>query len=189
MSTIKDFENAPVGATATNEYGLRAIKLNYRGQWASQSGAMWDSGDMERYGYRLDPAPAPTTAREALALAWELAHPVKAGQIIPEDAEFIHLSPSGKYSHFKTRQGGDAVSAQHAHEFRTLDPLPEPEPAWLDAPAILASHPLCADTEQIGIWIPSNKDDMWEWPVQQGEFSAHWSELEEVTPLYPKGQD
>lgn len=56
----------------------------------------------------------------------------------------------------------------------------------LDAPAILASYPVCADTEQIGIWIPSHEKDKWEWPLQQGEFTAHWSELEDVTPLYPK---
>ena len=63
-------------------------------------------------------------------------------------------------------------------------------PEWLEAPAILASHPLCADTEQIGLWIPAmGSEDMWEWPLQQGEFIAHWSELEDVTPLYPKEQD
>ena len=27
---------------------------------------------------------------------------------------------------------------------------------------------------------------MWELPAQQGEFRVHWSELENVSPLYPK---
>lgn len=127
----------------------------------------------------------PKNSREALDLAWELAHPVKEGQHIPEGTRYVRRSQSGGLTTF-TATVGWTPTRLFAGITRILDPLPDPEPDWLNAPAVLASHPVCADTEQIGIWIPSDKDGMWEWPIQQGEFMAHWSELEDVTPLYPK---
>ena len=128
----------------------------------------------------------PRTAREALALAWELAHPVREGQVIPSGTEFLLSMSDGFYLHDFNAVSEYTANNQDETYLRTLDPLPDPEPDWLDAPAVIASHPIYADTEQKGIWIPSNEEGMWEWPFQQGEFMAHWTELENVTPLYPK---
>lgn len=185
MSTIKDFENAPVGATATHKVtGSRAMKINDGDQhWITPRGSYLSDEDMALRGFTLDPS-APTTAREALDLAWELAHEVKPGQVIPAGTRFLQESPSGLVEY--TAELDITITLELAPDFRTFDPLPEPEPDWLDAPAILASHPLCADTEPIGLWIPARDEGMWEWPFQHGEFMAHWSELEDVTPLYPK---
>lgn len=189
MSTIKDFENAPVGATATHKVtGSRAMKINDGGQyWITPRRDYLSDEDMGLRGFTLDPS-APVTASEALDLAWELAHEVKPGQVIPADTRFLQNSSSGLGEH--TAELDITITPAFAIDIRTFVPLPDPEPDWLDAPAVLASHPLCADTEPIGLWIPASGEGMWEWPFQQGEFKAHWSELEDVTPLYPKeGQE
>lgn len=190
MSTIEDFENAPVGATATHKVtGSRAMKVNDGNQhWITPRGNYLSDEDMETRGFTLDPS-APVTAREALDLAWELAHEVKLGQVIPKGDRFLEFYGSGLKEY--TAQCDIKIDPGFVMTIRTLEPLPDPEPDWLDAPAVLASHPLCADTEPIGLWIPvTGSKGMWEWPLQQGEFMAHWSELEDVTPLYPKeGQE
>ena len=189
MSTTEDFENASVGRTAIHPLGSRAMKMDDGEwqRWMTPSGNQYNDEEMVFWEYMLE-SPASTTALEALDLAWDLAHEVKEGQIIPAGTRYLEFHISGlkeniAYVDIK-------ISSELAPVFRTVEPLPEPdpepEPDWLDAPAILATHPLCADTEQIGIWIPSNKDGVWEWPIQQGQFSAHWSELENVTPFYPK---
>ena len=185
MSTIKDFENAPVGATATHEtMGLRVMKINDSTRdWITPRGGYLSDEEVASRDFALDPS-APTTAREALYLAWELAHEVKPGQVIPKGDRLLEFDDSGLKEY--TAQCDIKIDPDLAPVFRTFVPLPDPEPDWLDAPAVLASHPLCADTEQIGLWIPASGEGMWEWPFQQGEFKAHWSELEDVTPLYPK---
>ena len=195
MSTIEDFENAPIGATATSPDGRKI----YRRETKTLVGADWVRGEGEArlradadglasFGYILGPAPspAPTTAREALDLVWELAHPVKEGQKVEPGTQCIAKVRDGEFTTYRATFPFNGDTRPGRAEARTLDPLPDPEPDWIDAPAILASHPVCADTEQIGIWIPSDEEGNWEWPVQQGEFMAHWSELEDVTPLYPK---
>lgn len=183
MSTIKDFENAPVGATATHKMtGGRAMRVDgVEWRWIRTNGLFATDEQMKHWGYTLDPS-VPVTAREALYLAWELAHEVKPGQVIPKGDRLLEFYDSGLKEY--TAQRDIKIDPDLAPVFRTLDPLPDPEPDWLDAPAILASHPLCADTEPIGLWIPASGEGMWEWP--HGEFEAHWSELEDVTPLYPK---
>ena len=192
MNTTEDFENAPIGATATAPNGDIAINTGkYAFDWAlcDSHGRLYGllrSDEIE--GFTLNPV-APTTAREALELAWELAHPMKEGHEVPIGTECIAKVREGEFLAYRSLKRFDGVSRPGWAEARTLDPLPEPLPDWLDAPAILASYPLCADTEQVGIWIPSDKDGRWEWPLQEGEFTAHWSELENVTPLYPKETD
>ena len=78
----------------------------------------------------------PKNAREALDLAWELAHPVKAEQTLPYGTQSLWRDPDGRLS-----VGGSdvyTVSRKDAHKIRTLDPIPEPTPDWLDAPAVIA---------------------------------------------------
>lgn len=123
----------------------------------------------------------PTTAREALALAWELAHPVKEGQVIPGGTDVISARSEVEnvYGATLTNQVADKFDELHT---RTLDPLPEPEPDWLDAPAVMA---VAEGFSYRRIWVPLG-DGGWA-SVQDGR--AHWSELRDVTPLYPKGQE
>ena len=130
MSTIKDFENAPVGATATSPDGQKV----YRRETKTLMGADWVRGEGEarlradadglaNFGYTLGPAPspAPTTAREALELAWELAHEVKEGQAIPEGTRFLLRDEFGLLRE-------DEILDDWEHNpppdnIRTLDPL------------------------------------------------------------------
>ena len=188
MSTLQDFLDAPIGATATLPGCPTVVKVTNlptsNGNWHDGVVA-WKPEGLATGGYQLDPSPAPATAREALALAWELAHPVKEGQVIPEGTRYFWRPGTGGLRPNTTMNEREA-DEREAKYMRTLDPLPDPEPDWTKAPAVIASHPIYADTEQKGIWIPSNEEGMWEWPFQQGEFMAHWTELENVTPLYPK---
>ena len=121
MSRTKDFENAPVGATATNSNGFgRAMKLgNVEQRWVLQSGLSMSDREMEFWGY-------------------------------------------------------------------TLDPLPDPEPDWLDAPAVLARGKHWEAGQNLNVFTRSV--DMW--ALYGCNRLFHWSELADVTPLYPKeGQD
>ena len=188
MSTIEDFKSAPVGTTATHDKGTRAMKVNDGDQyWITSWGSCLSDEQMGLCGYTFDSFESrPASTREAVELAWDLAHKVKEGQVIPVGAWLVDRRDS-KIIVEKNTFFNIAVDEWGAENIRTLEPLHEQEPDWLDAPAILASHPLCADTERIGIWLPSlYKDDMWELPAQQGELRVHWSELESVTPLHPK---
>ena len=124
----------------------------------------------------------PTTARGALELAWDLAHKVKKGQVIPAGTEFISAM-----SEIETVYGM-APRDQVADDFdelltRTLDPLPdtEPNPDWLDAPAVAAPH-WCPDRQEV--WLPTAVHGYWKCPCCGGV--RHWSDLHGVTPLYPK---
>ena len=67
MSTIEEFENAPVGATATHKgTGHRAMKTYEDGwSWVTLIGRYLGDKEMEYLDYTLDP-PAPESAREAL---------------------------------------------------------------------------------------------------------------------------
>ena len=142
MSTLEEFENAPIGATASDPDGRTAVKTPHK-EWPwslfDEDGeriAHASNHHMATQGWTLDPTPAvPATAREALDLAWELAHPVKEGQVIPKGARAIDHS-GGTVDEYIA--GGDWVPRDPAN-FRTLDPLPEPTPDWLDAPAVLAN--------------------------------------------------
>ena len=124
---------------------------------------------------------APTTAREALTLALELAHEMKEGHELPIGTECIAKVRDGEFMVYRSLKPFDGVSRPGWAEARTLDPLPEPEPDWLDAPAVLATCGCCG----IELWRPhSEKDGKWV-NVNSGEH-ALWSTLREVTPLYPK---
>lgn len=68
-----------------------------------------------------------TTAREALDVAWELAHPAPKGTIIPAETPLVTRGPEGiafidEGYNFTTRVNGLGDT-----ECRTLTPLPEPE--------------------------------------------------------------
>lgn len=187
MSTVQDFENAPVGATATKHAGLRAVKTDLS-EWPWTSiipGATWGSEsytpeDMSSQGFTLDPepTPAPTTAREAFDLAWNLGHPVKEGQKIPADTKWM------------TRVGGNVqeatmrldytVTANDTYIIRTHEPLPEPEPGWLTAHAVLAAMNDCSEQK---VWLPKSDGN---WECTCCGVVRHWSKMTDVTPLWPK---
>ena len=180
MSTFEEFESAPVGATATGPNGERAVKTHsdsFPWNTARHTGVN-DFASLRLFHdcYVLDP-PAPTTAREALDLAWNLAHPVKEGQVIPAGTGYLLKHGIGEPSTMRRGVGGIA-SARDEEVARTLDPLPEPEPDWLDAPAVLAVH--------------AYRDDQVLWENCDGIFvnatlgEADWHELRDVTPLYPR---
>lgn len=187
MSKIEDFENAPVGATATHPNGSRAMKMDDSELgWIIRTGHYWSDEEMEYWGYTLDaPAPAPATAREALDLAWELAHEVKEGQTIPKGTQVLMLHSSGLKE--VTTQTDVVIRPYTAPITRTFDPLPDPEPDWLDAPAVMArleGWVSCADpqvfTRHDYEAAPS------EWLYNGSEKPFRWQDLTDVTPLYPK---
>ena len=190
MSTFQDFENAPVGATARRPGSPVAVKVSFR----PTTKGNWDDGLVKMspetlvdYDYILDPepTPAPTTAREALDLAWNLAYPIKEGRFIPEGVRYVRRSQDGGLVTL-TAAGDWTPDPRHRDGVRTLDRLPEPVPDWLDAPAVLASCRY-SDVTREGVFTPSSvHTDRW---VLAGTVGAmHWSELRDVTPLYPEGE-
>ena len=191
MNTVEDFENAPVGATATSRDGRHM----YRREAETLAGADWVRGEgdgrlwadaegLAHYGYTLGPAlTAPTTAREALDLAWELAHPLKEGQYIPEGTACLARFDDGYLSYYETP--GELITSESRFVIRTLDPLPDPEPDWLDAPAVLARLPRGWEPPGEHVFIRTNGGTHW----KLNGLSMHWTQIRDVTPLYPKGQD
>ena len=65
----------------------------------------------------------------------------------------------------------------------TLDPLPDPEPDWLDAPAVLA---VCNDSMDRAVLVRENEAGT-QWVRDTKVYRR--DELIDVVPLYPKGQD
>lgn len=184
MNTVGDFKNAPVGAIASDPEGRKAVKtFSDVDPWDREGG--WNISDhsMQEYGYTLDPvpSPAPTTVREALDLAWELADPVEEGQTIPKGVKYLERYSSGIREYVSFRDMN--VLPTLVEYVRTLDPLPAPKPDWLDAPALLARHkdwgsPAVFEREDsTGVqWVRDSK-------------VYHWCELTDITPLYPKEKE
>ena len=125
----------------------------------------------------------PRTAREALALAWELAHEVKPGQVIPKGTRYLEITRSGLRE--RTASGDRKITPELA-TFRTLDPLPEPEPDWLDAPAVLAESYECSNRS---VWTPEAGTDRQTWECSCCNTSNAWNSLRNVTPLWHKETD
>lgn len=180
MSTIEDFKNAPTGATATHkEAGIRAMRTVSAGRsWVTSGGTHLTDKEMAFQGYMLEP-PAPTTAREALEIAWELAHEVKPGQVIPDGARFMefHNSVLKEYIAYGDRE----ISYTLAPITRTVEPLSEPE--WLDAPAVLAGFDGWSHDER-EVFVQTGPHN--HWTRVGSSLASHWSDLRDVTPLYPK---
>ena len=182
MSKIEDFENASAGATATNDLGHRALKtVDQTLPWTNSQDNYLRNTDMADEGYTLDQS-ASTTAREAVELAWELAYEVKEGQVIPEGAWLVERRDN-KITVEKNTFFDITVDEWGAENIRTVEPLPEPEPDWLDAPAVLAR----TDNDQfLRVWS-AHKGDLW--ASTSHTYTRLWQNLRDVTPLYPKGQD
>ena len=190
MSTIQEFENAPVGATATSPDGRKV----YRREAETPVGADWvlgegdgrlwaDADGLAHHKYTLGPPPAPATAQEALDLAWELGYPVKEGQVIPEGTKWMKRAAGNVHEYTMSR--GHTVTANDTYVLRTHEPLPDPEPDWLDAPAVKArvkGYPV------LFTWIPvdGTRHHRWYSPVKGEGETFNWQDLTDVTPLYPK---
>lgn len=189
MSTVEDFEKAPVGAIATHDDGSKAMKMgDIERRWVTSNGVHLDDEEVEHRGYTRDPLwPAPATAREALGLAWELAYPVKDGQVIPDGTQYLEFCISGLRGNTAMC---DFVTIPGRAPIRTLDPLPVPLPVplpdWLDAPAVLA-HVDDHNLQQPAVFTPTGAPGRWS--TAGTEWTYHWSELRDVTPLYPNGQE
>ena len=184
MSTIEDFKNAPIGATASHDNGSRVMKIDDGKQrWITRGGIYLSDEQMACFYYTLDPIePAPTTAREALDLAWELAHEVKPGQVIPKGTRYLDDQGSGLK---ENRARCDInISPGLAPAIRTLEPLPDPEPSWIDAPAVIAT---CDYYGMKTLHVPLERERGWKCTKCRLTPTSH--ELRNVTPLYPKGQD
>lgn len=182
MSTIQDFENAPVGATATAPNGNIAVKTGRSVfEWSiydSRGNARDNHPSDEMVRYTLNPA-APTNSREALDLAWELAHEVKVGQFIPEGTVCLARFDDG-YRSYETM--GELITSETWTDTRTRDPLPDPEPDWLDAPAVLAAMDDCSWQK---VWLPKPNGH---WECTCCGVVRHWFNMSDVTPLYPEGE-
>ena len=194
MGTLEEFENAPVGATATHPDGIRVVMREGDETdgfpWVCTTyGELFCNEELAEWGYTLE-RPEPTTAREALDLAWNLAHEVKEGQTIPEGVRLLDRSYRNDLIAYAPL-ADFTVNARESLSIRTLDPLPEPEPDWLDAPAVLAR---LEDKTWTAVWQPC--DDLWcpgaessesRWATPHGGSGCRpWRELRDVTPLYPK---
>lgn len=181
MSTLEEFENAPVGSTATSPRGSIAFKTaRSEDEWSlygSHGRHFYNLSSDEMGGFTLNPT-APTNSREALDLAWDLAHEVKEGQVIPKGTRYLarHSKP---IQEFIATDDIEIVSwlvgAVRSHE-----PLPVPEPDWLDAPAVLAAMDDCSWQK---VWLPSTPGH---WECTCCGVDRHWSKMADVTPLYPK---
>lgn len=126
----------------------------------------------------------PKTAREALDLAWELAHPVKEGDVIPKGTDYLVRYGKGERP-ATARTGSDRFASEYDEaRARTLDPLPEPTPDWLDAPAVIAFVKGHGGDPQV--FSRENKTGT-QWLRDTKVY--RWDELTVVTPLYQKGQD
>ena len=182
MNTIEDFKNAPIGATATSPNGNMAFKNGRRTfEWFifDSRGRPCDNlHNDEMVGFTLTPV-APTTAREALALAWEFSDPMKEGHDLPIGTECIAKVRDGEFMVYRSKKPFDGVSRPGWAEARTLDPLPDPEPDWLDAPAVLARAE-CFSYRRT--WVPAG-DGYW---VSVEDGLTNWDALIDVTPLWPK---
>lgn len=188
MSTTQDFKNAPVGATATSRKGNIALKTGRRTfEWSIYDSlgnhcntlSSDEMADHVSGGFTLNVA-TPATAREALDLAWELAHEVKEGRTIPSGTRYLEVTGSG-LKEYRAQIDFEVVSWL-VGAVRTLDPLPEPEPDWLDAPAVIAWS-RWDDVRREKVW---SKDDEC-YKSTDGEI-ANWFDLCYVTPLYPEGK-
>ena len=180
MSTIEDFKNAPTGATATLSNGLRIMRTGYfEGLWIGQNGSFMSDERAEGMGYILD---QPTTAQEALELAWGLAYEVTVGQVIPEGTRYLESHGDG-LKIYTAQRDIKPRSPELASMVRTLEPLPESGPYWLDAPAVLAATSMCPDQK---IWVPTS-GGVWKCSCCRDEL--HWYELVGVDPLYSRGQE
>ena len=180
MIKIEDFKNAPVGTTATRAEGHRAMKIDDGEQsWITPTGLRVSNEHVWGLAYTLEP-PAPTTAREALDMglnvAWDLAHEVKEGQPIPKGTQYLMLHNSGLKE--CTAQIDFEIKPYLASITRTLDPLPDPKPDWLNAPAVIA---IAESFSYRRTWVPVG-DGYWA-SVEDGR--THWSDLRDVAPLYP----
>ena len=183
MSKMEDFENAPFGATATHDNGSRAMKTDKVGRsWILQNKIYLDDEEMAHWNYTLDPSvSAPTTVHEALALAWELAHEVEKGQSIPSGTEYLLRHGPGYL--LEVAHGARRIDVIDAENIRTLDPCLDPVPDWYDAPAVLAWR-RWDDVRREKVW--SKADECYK--STDGDI-IDWTDLCDVTPLYPKGQD
>lgn len=186
MIKIEDFENAPVGATATHPEGARAMKIDDGEQsWITQTGLHVSNEHVWGLVYTLDSfEPSPASTREAVELAWELAHEVKEGQVIPVGTWLVDRRDN-KIIEEKNTFFNIAVDEWGTENIRTAEPLPdpEPEPDWHDAPAVLARLDE-RDRDELEVFIPTGAPNRWTRANTDSTF--HWNELRDVTPLWPK---
>lgn len=122
-------------------------------------------------------------SKDALDLAWELAYPVKEGQTIPRGTKYLerHNGALREYTAFHDMN----PKAGEGELIRSQDPLPDSVPDWLDAPAVLAN----VDAhDEFGERIKGVFYQVYDnrWTTDGTEWTFHWNELHEVTPLWPR---
>ena len=184
MSTLEEFEDAPLGATATHPDGRRAVgTFDYvEGRWYATDYGWYTDGEMAKQGYVLDPLPepGPENSIDAFGFAWNLGHPVKEGQVIPDGTKWMKKVGGNVQESTMTRDY--TVTANDTYILRTHEPLPNPLPDWLDAPAVLAAMDDCSWQK---VWLPSR---IGRWRCTCCGVDRHWSKMSDVTPLYPEGK-
>lgn len=179
-TTFEEFENAPSGATATDPDGRVAVKTfdDDIDPWMTRDYKWLSDTEMAENGYVLGPLP-PATAREALDLAWSLAHPVKEGQVIPAGTDYLVSRNGERPATMRTNLDQFASKTDETNR-RTLDPLPE----WRDAPAVIAFVKGHDGDPQV--FARENKTGT-QWLRDTKVY--RWDELADVVPLYPKEAD
>lgn len=188
MSTIEEFEKAPVGSTARKgkQRYIKTDSPNDDLPWSVFAGGgdslmLRDNQDLADLGFTLDPV-APTTSREALDLAWDLAYEVREGQVIPKGTRYLgrHSEPLQEY----TATDDIEIVSWLVGTVRTHEPLPDPGPGWLDAPAILADCRYCDDSGHQVLHKPNINGSHWECTVCLT--TTGYKSLENVVALYPE---
>ena len=189
MIKVEDFKNAPVGATATHANGSRAMKIDDACQyWITPRGGYLSNEEVALRDFALDPS-APTTAREALDLAWVLAHEVRPGQVVPKGTRYLQLRDNEPHTYTTIC---DIKLSDVYVQVRTLEPEPEPEPEpdWLYAPAVFARCGYCSyEDSGLPITLHGPVLNGQKWECAECQTATDWPNLRDVTPLYPKGQD
>ena len=191
MSTIREFDNAQVGATATVPNWSIAFKTGRpKGEWSiydHHGNYLYDLRSEQMVGCTLNPT-APTNSLEAMDMAWDLAHEVKEGQVLPEGTRYVRRSQY--WGLVPLTAVGDWTPDPHLRDgVRTLDPLPDPKPDWLDAPAVVAYvKGRVGDPHVFSRGNKTGTQSLHEgyWRSSLTGLLHHWSDLTGVVPLYPR---
>ena len=186
--TVEDFSRVPWGGMAVSENGSRAVRIPGNASdekcWHVRyhsNGSSWCT-DVEMAavsGCRI--LPTVTTTREALEVAWELAHTPDGG-VIPAGSMYLFRSPNGSMS-VHSSADGDLQAIDVLGERRLMEP-PEPklEP-WETSPYVIAT------TEEGEIVVLQQVGSLMCAPSWRGHGLSSLMSRDEVAAMSPRPLD